>query len=161
MGKKCQNSGVFCIFYRFDDDIDHKVRLPYYGGAQGQILEIRQRKDGTIFSRILTNDAKEEIIKEEGIDLEKFQRASTTVKPEPTTTASSENSFEKNLLSIQRAAAELVTLQELFKTNGNLTKEEQSQYAASLEKLGVSAQKLAQIQQTTGDDFRLLFDGNL
>lgn len=132
--------------------------MPYYGGAQGQILEIRQRKDGTIFSRILTDDAKEDIIREEGIDLEKLQRI-TTIKPEIPTTKKPEISFENNLLAIQNAAADLVSLQEQFKVNGNLTRDQQKQYAASLEKLGVSAQKLAQIQQETGDDFRLLFDG--
>lgn len=136
--------------------MNQKVLLPYYGGAQGQVLEIRQRKDGTIFSRILTNDAKEEIIKEEGIDLEKLQKKSTTVAPEVTT---SRTSFESSLLSIQNAAADLVNLQEQFKAKGNLTREQQKQYAASLEKLGVSSQKLAHIQQETGDDFRLLFEG--
>lgn len=150
------------ILHRFEH-VDDVVKLPYFGGARGQVLEIRQRKDGTIFSRILTDDVKDEILKEEGIS-QKQRQTTTTVKPvfpleSPANRNPEDMSFESNLISIQNAAASLVALQEHFKNRGNLTRDQQREYAANLEKLGVSAQKLAQIQQETGDDFRLLFDG--
>lgn len=72
------------------------------------------------------------------------------------------NSFQENLTSIQKAASELVNLQQAIKSSGKLTEEDKFKYAENLEKLGVSAQNLAHIQQSGDqDDFRLLFEGPL
>ena len=69
-----------------------------------------------------------------------------------------EETFEYNLKTIQKAAAVLVNLQHNIKSAGKLTDDDQKLYSENLEKLGVSAQKLAHIQSDTGtDDFRLLF----
>lgn len=69
--------------------------------------------------------------------------------------------FETNLKDIQSAAGELVKLQESIKKAGKLTPEQQKAYADNLEKLGISAQNLAHMQQETGeDDFRLLFENS-
>ncbi|KAG5678114.1 hypothetical protein PVAND_007814 [Polypedilum vanderplanki] len=125
------------------EEVDDSVRLPYIGGAKGQVLEIRQRPDGTIFSRILMDDLKKEEDKSI-IDI------ATIRKKE-------ENSFENNLLAIQQAAADLVAIQEAFKENGELTNEQRKKYSQSLEKLGVSAQKLANIQDDE-DSLRLLLE---
>lgn len=125
--------------FRFEH-VDDAVRLPYLGGAKGQVLEIRQRPDGSIFSRILTDEAKP-ILKKE--DLKGL------VKPE--------NSFEESLASIQRAAAELVSLQQSYNERGVLSDEEKKKYTQNLEKLGISAQNLANVQDD--EDYRLLFEG--
>lgn len=70
------------------------------------------------------------------------------------------SSFQTNLANIQKAASELVTLQQNIKLTGKLTETDHKLYAENLEKLGVSAQNLAHIQQAGGqDDFRLLFEG--
>jgi hypothetical protein len=122
--------------------------LPYIGGAKGQVLEIRQRPDGTIFSRILMDEVKTDIKKE---DLDALESTKGLVKPEL--------SFEDSLASIQRAAAELVSLQKSFKENGGLSDDQKRQYAVNLEKLGISAQKLANVQED--DDYRLLLEGEL
>lgn len=69
-------------------------------------------------------------------------------------------SFEENLTNIQKAAAELVSLQQSIKLSGKVSAMDQKLYAENLEKLGISAQNLAHIQQSgVVDDFRLLFDG--
>lgn len=137
--------------------MDDVVKLPYYGGSKGQVLEIRQRPDGTIYSRILVDEIKTDILKE---DLEKLDKTKSLIEEatKPEAKPESDNTFEINLQSIQLAAAELVSLQENFKKSGELSSEQQKKYTANLEKLGVSAQKLAHIQQDSGDDFRLLFD---
>jgi hypothetical protein len=122
------------------------VRLPYIGGAKGQVLEIRQRPDGTIFSRILMDEVKTDIKKE---DLDALDSTKGFAKPEL--------SFEDSLASIQRAAAELVNLQKSYKENGGLSDDQKRQYALNLEKLGISAQKLANVQED--DDYRLLLEG--
>lgn len=71
-----------------------------------------------------------------------------------------EASFDYNLKAIQKAATELVNLQQSVKLTGKMTPEAEQLYAIQLEKLGVSAQKLAHLQKTTGhDDFKLLFQG--
>lgn len=71
-----------------------------------------------------------------------------------------EASFDYNLKAIQKAATELVNLQQSVKITGKMTPEAEQLYAIQLEKLGVSAQKLAHLQKTTGhDDFKLLFQG--
>lgn len=72
------------------------------------------------------------------------------------------NSFQENLSNIQKAASELVALQQTVKTSGKLTEADRAKYAVNLEKLGISAQNLAHIQQSSDtDDFRLLFQGPL
>lgn len=126
--------------FRFEH-VDDAVRLPYIGGAKGQVLEIRQRPDGTIFSRIIMDDDESE--------------ATTT-----TTTAAPILTFEDSLAEIQRAASELVRLQQAYKENGELSTAQRKKYSESLEKLGISAQKLANVQ---GEDesLKLLLEGEL
>lgn len=68
-----------------------------------------------------------------------------------------EISFEDSLAAIQKAAAELVSLQQAFKENGELSASQRKKYAENLEKLGVSAQKLANVQDE--DDYRVLLEG--
>lgn len=130
------------------------MRLPYIGGARGQVLEIRQRPDGTIFSRILMDETKHE--NKRDADFDPFQNTKALVE---LSNQKQENSFESNLASIQQAAADLVTFQEIFKEQGRLTNEQRRKYSQSLEKLGVSAQKLASIQGTD-DEIKLLLEGN-
>lgn len=125
--------------FRFEQ-VDDAVRLPYIGGAKGQILEIRQRPDGTIFSRIIMDD-------------EAAEAAATTTTAAPVTI-----SFEDSLAEIQRAASELVRLQQEYKDNGELSTAQKKKYSESLEKLGISAQKLANIQGED-DSLKLLMEG--
>lgn len=107
--------------------------LSYYGAAKGQFLQTRLRPDGTI---------EREILRDKNIKSDE------------------QDSFYFNLQEIQRAASELVDLQDKVKKTGVLTNEGQKTYADNLEKLGVSAQRLAHIQKETSvDDFRLLFEG--
>lgn len=109
------------------------LNLPFYGGAKGQYLQIRHKPDGTI---------EREVVRESDLDMR--------------------DSFYYNLYEIQRAAGELVSLQEKVKKTGVLTTDGQKTYASNLEKLGISAQKLAHIQKDTSvDDFRMLFEGGL
>lgn len=131
--------------FRFEH-VDDAVRLPYIGGARGQVLEIRQRPDGSIFSRILMDEIKPDLKKE---DFEALENTKALPKPEP--------SFEDSLASIQRAAAELVNLQQTYKEAGRLSENQKKRYTESLEKLGISAQKLANVQDD--DDYKLLFEG--
>lgn len=121
------------------------MRLPYIGGAKGQVLEIRQRPDGSIFSRILMDDVKTDYKKE---DFDSNLKG----------LASPEVTFEDSLASIQRAAAELVNLQQTYKENGRLSDIQKRKYTENLEKLGISAQKLANVQDD--DDYKLLFEGH-
>lgn len=107
------------------------MNLPFYGGAKGQYLQIRQKPDGSI---------EREVVRGSQVD--------------------PKESFHYNLYEIQKAASELVGLQEQVKKTGVLTPEGQKTYASNLEKLGISAQKLAHIQKDTSvDDFRMLFEG--
>ena len=133
--------------FRFEQ-VDDSVRIPYIGGARGQILEIRQRPDGTIFSRILMDETKNDFKRD--TDFDPFQNARAEQQQE--------NTFESNLASIQQAAADLVTIQEIYKEQGKLTSEQRKIYSQSLEKLGVSAQKLANIHGTD-DEIKLLLEG--
>lgn len=132
--------------FRFEH-VDDAVRLPYIGGAKGQVLEIRQRPDGTIFSRILTDPVQPDRRRD---DHDAIESTKGFEKPE-------EVSFEDSLAAIQRAAAELVTIQQTYKENGGLTVAQKKKYTENLEKLGISAQKLATVQDD--DDYRLLFEG--
>ncbi|XP_053663640.1 uncharacterized protein LOC128712792 [Anopheles marshallii] len=140
------------------------LKLPFYGGARGQILEIRKNSDGTVVSKILRGD-------DEDMELKVQQVADepTPVKQlsnEQTLEASDEDlkgtdqSFGDYLLKIQNAAASLVSLQETVKKTGKLSPDQRRVYTDNLEKLGVAAQKLAHIQQADDDQdaIRFLFD---
>jgi hypothetical protein len=70
-----------------------------------------------------------------------------------------ENSFEVNLMAIQQAATDLVAIQEAYKENGQLSSEQRRKYSSALSNLGVSAQRLANIQGEE-DGLRLLLEGN-
>jgi hypothetical protein len=137
--------------FRFEQ-VDDSVRLPYIGGAKGQVLEIRQRPDGTIFSRILTDEPKGDLKRQTEVD--PFQN--TRALPELAIQKEDDN-FETSLASIQEAAQELVNLQEIYKEQGRLSTEQRKIYSQSLERLGVSAQKLANLQGND-DDIKLLLE---
>uniref|UniRef100_A0A182M571 DUF4774 domain-containing protein n=1 Tax=Anopheles culicifacies TaxID=139723 RepID=A0A182M571_9DIPT len=142
------------------------LKLPFYGGARGQILEIRKNSDGTVVSKILRGD-------DEDMEL-KVQQVADEPSPvkqlsnEQTLEASDEDlkgtdqSFGDYLLKIQNAAASLVSLQETVKKTGKLSPDQRKVYTDNLEKLGVAAQKLAHIQQADDDQdaIRFLFDSN-
>lgn len=83
-------------------------------------------------------------------DFEALENTKAAPKPEL--------SFEDSLAAIQRAAAELVSLQQNYKENGRLTDAQRRKYSENLEKLGISAQKLANVQDED-DNHRLLFEG--
>ncbi|XP_050073978.1 uncharacterized protein LOC126561715 [Anopheles maculipalpis] len=140
------------------------LKLPFYGGARGQILEIRKNSDGTVVSKILRGD-------DEDMELKVHQVADDPspvkqVSNEQTLDASEEDlkgsdqSFGDYLLKIQNAAASLVSLQETVKKTGKLSPDQRKVYTDNLEKLGVAAQKLAHIQQADDDQdaIRFLFD---
>lgn len=116
------------------------TNLPFYGGAKGQVLQIRRNSDGTVTT---------EIVKQDKVEME-------------IEISDDMNSFQENLANIQKAASELVALQQTVKNSGKLTEGDRAKYAENLEKLGISAQNLAHIQQSGDqDDFRLLFQGPL
>lgn len=122
------------------------ITLPFYGGGRGQVLQIKRNPDGSVIS---------EIIKQ-------TKPAQQTVDAVQKDVRKDMSTFQQNLVEIQRAASQLVTLQQNIKLSGRLTDIDRRLYAENLEKLGVSAQNLAHIQQSGGqDDFRLLFEGPL
>jgi hypothetical protein len=115
------------------------VRLPFYGGAGDRIVEFKENADGTIATQI---KVKPSLQKE---NLQKIMQQE-------------ENSFEFNLKTIQDAAGELVKLQEVIKTTGKMSSKQQLQYTAALEKLGMSAFRLANVQKEDNNDLRQLFE---
>uniref|UniRef100_A0A182NIZ0 DUF4774 domain-containing protein n=1 Tax=Anopheles dirus TaxID=7168 RepID=A0A182NIZ0_9DIPT len=143
------------------------LKLPFYGGARGQILEIRKNSDGTVVSKILRGDDDDMELKVHQVADE---AAAAVRQPaiEQALEASEEDlkgtdqSFGDYLLKIQNAAASLVSLQETVKKTGKLSSDQRKVYTDNLEKLGVAAQKLAHLQQADDDQdaIRFLFDSN-
>lgn len=134
------------------------LKLPFYGGARGQILEIRKNSDGTVVSKILRGD-------DNGMELKVHQIVDDLKNNEDSLSEDEEikaadQTFGDYLLNIQKAAASLVTLQEQVKKSGKLSPDQKKVYADNLEKLGVAAQKLAHIQQQDDDHdaIKFLFD---
>ncbi|XP_055603859.1 uncharacterized protein LOC129752090 [Uranotaenia lowii] len=134
------------------------LKLPFYGGARGQILEIRKNSDGTVVSKILRGEDDEMELKVHQLvdDLKNNEE----ILAEDEEIKASDQSFGDYLLNIQKAAASLVTLQEQVKKSGKLSGDQKKVYTENLEKLGVAAQKLAQIQQQEDDNdaIKFLFD---
>ncbi|XP_058836330.1 putative mediator of RNA polymerase II transcription subunit 12 [Topomyia yanbarensis] len=134
------------------------LKLPFYGGARGQILEIRKNSDGTVVSKILRGDDDDMELKVHQIVDELKNNEEILAEDEEIRAA--DQSFGDYLLNIQKAAASLVTLQEQVKKTGKLSADQKKIYADNLEKLGVAAQKLAHVQQQDDDHdaIKFLFD---
>ncbi|XP_055687448.1 uncharacterized protein LOC129792416 isoform X2 [Lutzomyia longipalpis] len=115
------------------EDIGDVTTLSYYGGAKGSILKIGKKSDGSIVTDTVN-----------------------TAKSNDSPTAD----FSNHLTAIQKAAAILVALQERVRMTGKLSGSDKKIYADHLELLGISAQKLAQLQNDAADnDLNLLFQG--
>uniref|UniRef100_A0A182NZT6 DUF4774 domain-containing protein n=1 Tax=Anopheles epiroticus TaxID=199890 RepID=A0A182NZT6_9DIPT len=146
------------------------LKLPFYGGARGQILEIRKNSDGTVVSKILRGDDEDMELNVQQVaeDVTPVKQQHQQQSFEQTLDGSEEDvkgsdqSFGDYLLKIQNAAASLVSLQETVKKTGKLSPDQRKVYTDNLEKLGVAAQKLAHIQQADDDQdaIRFLFDSN-
>ncbi|XP_058459645.1 putative mediator of RNA polymerase II transcription subunit 12 isoform X1 [Malaya genurostris] len=134
------------------------LKLPFYGGARGQILEIRKNSDGTVVSKILRGDDDDMELKVHQIVDE--LKNNEEILAEDDDLRAADQSFGDYLLNIQKAAASLVTLQEQVKKTGKLSTDQKKIYAENLEKLGVAAQKLAHVQQQDDDHdaIKFLFD---
>ncbi|GAB0100336.1 hypothetical protein DMENIID0001_163610 [Sergentomyia squamirostris] len=116
------------------EEVQDVTTIPYYGGAKGSVLKVGRKSDGSVVTQTVTQSPKVE---------------------DPSTT-----DFTNNLFYIQQAAAVLVALQQRVKMTGKLTGADKKIYADHLQLLGVSAQKLAQLQNEAGDnDLNLLFQG--
>ncbi|XP_055527047.1 uncharacterized protein LOC129719681 [Wyeomyia smithii] len=151
------------ILFRPQASAEHRttsdvLKLPFYGGARGQILEIRKNSDGTVVSKILRGDDEDMELKVHQIVDELKQNEDILAEDDDIQAA--DQSFGDYLLNIQKAAASLVTLQEQVKKTGKLSSDQKKVYADNLEKLGVAAQKLAHIQQQDDDHdaIKFLFD---
>ncbi|XP_053675834.1 uncharacterized protein LOC128726074 [Anopheles nili] len=141
------------------------LKLPFYGGARGQILEIRKNSDGTVVSKILRGDDEDMELKvhhmgdepQPGLKPSSIEQA---LEASDEDIKGADQSFGDYLLKIQNAAASLVSLQETVKKTGKLSSDQRKVYTDNLEKLGVAAQKLAHIQQSDDDQdaIRFLFD---
>ncbi|XP_049298534.1 uncharacterized protein LOC125771680 isoform X2 [Anopheles funestus] len=142
------------------------LKLPFYGGARGQILEIRKNSDGTVVSKILRGDDEDMELKVQQVADEpspvKQVSNEQTLDTSDEDLKGADQSFGDYLLKIQNAAASLVSLQETVKKTGKLSTDQRKVYTDNLEKLGVAAQKLAHIQQADDDQdaIRFLFDSN-
>ncbi|XP_052860902.1 uncharacterized protein LOC128267968 [Anopheles cruzii] len=164
---QCRPQAIQTMSHRTATDV---LKLPFYGGARGQILEIRKNSDGTVVSKILRGDDDDMELKVQQVSEEAAatKQQQQTPEEEPLATSDedvkqSEQSFGDYLLKIQHAAASLVSLQETVKKTGRLSADQKRVYAENLEKLGVAAQKLAHIQQADDEQdaaIRFLFDAN-
>lgn len=106
--------------------------LSYYGGAKGSVLKIEKKFDGSVVRETINSK----------------------VGDNPS------EDFSEHLSTIQQAAAVLVALQERVKMTGKLSGVDKKIYADNLEMLGISAQKLAQLQNEAADnDLNLIFQG--
>lgn len=117
--------------------------MPFYGGAKGSILRFVKNKNGSLTTQVspITGNSAEVV---EGT------ASDTTESP----------GFADNLLKIQQAASQLVTIQQLVKASGKITEEEKQTYAENLDTLGKAAQELAKINDgAQDDDFRRLITG--
>nr|XP_019560454.2 RNA polymerase II degradation factor 1-like isoform X2 [Aedes albopictus] len=150
---QCRPQAVQPVEHRTTADV---LKLPFYGGARGQILEIRKNSDGTVVSKILRGED------DEDMELKVHQivddlKNNEEILAEDDEIKAADQSFGDYLTNIQKAAASLVTLQEQVKKTGKLSTDQKRIYADNLERLGVAAQKLAHIQQQDGDHDAIKF----
>ncbi|XP_062553425.1 uncharacterized protein LOC134218444 isoform X1 [Armigeres subalbatus] len=150
---QCRPQAVQPAEHRTAADV---LKLPFYGGARGQILEIRKNHDGTVVSKILRGE------EDEDMELKVHQlvddlKNNEEILAEDDDIKAADQSFGDYLMNIQKAAASLVSLQEQVKKSGKLSSDQKRVYADNLERLGVAAQKLAHIQQQDGDHDAIKF----
>lgn len=114
------------------------IELSYYGGAKGQVIQIKTSPDGSVIS---------EIVKQQNVDNLELNdyRPHLPIRVNsllPSAVEKDKYNFAQNLNSIQLSAQKLVDLQQKVKHSGYLSDEQQKIYAENLEVIGNSAQKL-------------------
>ncbi|KAH8406881.1 hypothetical protein KR222_010045, partial [Zaprionus bogoriensis] len=137
--------------HRSGGPLIREEQLPYYGGWNGQLLQLRPQPDGTVRSRIVPQlrDADDTIT---------ISAAGISAVADGSTISASGSNFNR----IQEAAARLVAIQELAKRKGSFSEEDNKIYANSLLELGQAATALALLQQTGQiKDFSVLLQPEL
>lgn len=123
-------------------EADDVIELPYYGGAKGQVLQIKTSPDGSIVSEIvkqkMENHESNEYKPHLPIRVNSLLSSPTEID---------KSSFLNDLNSIKASAQKLVDLHQSVKHRGNLSNEEQKLYAENLEIIGNSAQKLIKVEK--------------
>lgn len=124
---------------------DEFIQLPFYGGAKGSILRFIKNKNGSVSTQVSPVASKEE---------------SGESSEEKTMDSPSPNEFADNLLKIQKAASQLVAIQQVVKASGQISEDEKKTYSENLDTLGQAAQALAKMNEgNEEDDFRKLISG--
>lgn len=124
----------------------YKVTIvPFYGAAKGQSLQIITSATGAILSTTF--------IQTPQLDTEYTQEGTEPginplelENPPLPTKFDAETGYDEYIRTIQVKALDIVKLQEIGKTNGKLTEQQENQYQESMKAINESAKKLAEVQ---------------
>lgn len=110
------------------------MALPYYGAAKGQILQIRRNKDGIVST---------EVIQQSSSNVNNINNE----KPLPGTAPPSSFIYGE-LSDIQKAASDILSLQERIRLSERLTKLDHQLYMDQLKKMTDSGTHLVNMEQS-------------
>lgn len=107
------------------------VALPYYGAAKGQILQIRRNKDGIVSTEVI-------------------QQSPSNANNESTmpAVAPAPGFIYGELSDIQKAASDILSLQERMRLNERLTKLDHQLYMDQLKKMTDSGTHLVNMEHS-------------
>ncbi|XP_049865834.1 uncharacterized protein LOC126366671 [Pectinophora gossypiella] len=118
--------------------------LPFYGGAKGQYLEVKQDTAGTVVS--------EKIVSEENISSENIVKNTE------------ENLLAKvlgaNLQNLKTLSSSVLKLHNLGRKTGSLGNNEKARFKSELSSLGETASNTIKLIEEIGDNVDILFKSN-
>lgn len=129
------------------------MSLPYYGAAKGQLLEILRNKEGIITTNVIQSNGN---VANNQIRPTAGPSASGVVIPSK---APGSDFIYSELTEIQKATAEILSLQDQIRLNERLTKFDQQLYIDHLNKLSNAGSQLVNAQQSTANGMESWHEG--
>lgn len=127
------------------------MSLPFYGAAKGQLLEIVRNSDGVVTTKVIQSNG--------NVDHNQIR---PTAMPSPSgvppSKAPGSDFIYSELTDIQKATADILSLQERIRLNERLTKFDQQLYIDQLNKLSNAGSQLVNAQQSTPNGMELWID---
>nr|CAI5844749.1 unnamed protein product [Callosobruchus analis] len=117
--------------------------MPYYGALKGQSLEITELPNGTVITKVVKTPITNQTTTEDTIDVTELENPPLPTKYE----RNESDDFSRNVKTIQTNAHKIVKLQEIAKTKGNLTENQENLYKENMDSLSKAAEELAKIQE--------------
>jgi len=116
------------------------VSLPFYGAAKGQLLEIVRNSDGVVTTKVIQSNG--------NVDSNQIRPTAMPSASGVPSKAPGSDFIYSELTDIQKATADILSVQDRIRLNERLTKFDQQLYIDQLNKLSNAGSQLVNAQQS-------------